>query len=61
MDLRKTETWFRGLIAAAVAGLGTGMTGWAVGVTAHQLKALIAVSIVTTDGAYLKQSPLPPE
>jgi len=58
--MNRLETWVYGLMAAAVSGLGTGLTGWAVGVTAHQLWALVLVSTVTGVGAYLKQSPLPP-
>lgn len=59
--MKTWKLWLHGLIAAAISGIGTGMTGWAVGVSGKQLTALCAVSMVTTVGAYLKQSPLPDE
>lgn len=55
------KPWIHGLIAAAVSGAGTGLTGWAVGVSGKQLIAMLAVPMATTVGAYLKQSPIPPE
>jgi hypothetical protein len=58
--MKTWEMWLRGIVAAAISGLGTGMTGWAVGVTSKQLQALIVVNMGIAVGAYLKQSPLPP-
>ena len=55
------RTWIHGLFAAAISGVGTGLTGWAVGVSGKQLIILLVVPMTTTVGAYLKQSPIPPE
>lgn len=56
-----TRAWIHSLLAAGVSGAGTGLTGFAVGVTPKQLWLLVLINIVTTVGAFLKQSPLPPE
>jgi hypothetical protein len=57
--MKPWQMWVRGFIAAAIAGLGTGLTGMAVGVTPLQLKALITANVAMTVGAYLQKSPLP--
>ena len=58
--MKTWQMWLRGIVAAAISGLGTGLTGWAVGVTTKQLEALMVVNVAIAVGAYLKQSPLPP-
>jgi hypothetical protein len=57
--MKPWEMWLRGFVAAAISGVGTGLTGFAVGVTPKQLEALILVNMAIAVGAYLKQSPLP--
>lgn len=57
--MKNWKVWLHSLIAAAVSGVGTGMTGWAVGLTPLQMKALITVNVMISVGAFLKTSPLP--
>jgi hypothetical protein len=57
--MKTWKVWLHSLAAAAVSGVGTGLTGYAVGVTPAQLRALILVNVAIGVGAYLKQSPLP--
>jgi hypothetical protein len=59
--MKNWKIWLHGLVAAMVSGVGTGMTGWAVGVSGKQLVALMTVGMVTTVGAYLQKSPIPEE
>lgn len=57
--MKSWKIWLRGIIAAAISGAGSGLTGYYVGVPGKKLLAMVAVHIVTTVGAYLYQSPLP--
>jgi hypothetical protein len=59
--MKSWKVWIHGLLAAAVSGVGTGLMGWAVGITQKQMVAMTGIAVVTTVGAYLKQSPIPGE